>query len=643
MQRRLTLSQRLSKKTVWRFGTVCRILRGIVLHASWIFSIPQLMAGPVPWGVHVQQTGINPSGPVLLSPNGDLFFGNSNLQLIKMDPSGQQIFSVALPGGRNASAIVWSADGNILVASTFGLAKLSAADGHTLYSKESLYLTNGLAGDSAGNAYLAGTCSGGAQCVEKLDPSGNLIYQSSIPGPLSVGYLACITADANGNAYVAGASTNSSFLAKLNTEGGIEAFVSGNPNETGVSVGLDSEGNPEVLMVSSNLIQSRVLKYDSTLSKMLFATPVPGFLPMEMQVAPNGAAVLLGGTDSVDFQQLHPTAVCSLPASPEILNPVPLFARGIMVRLNDAGNIIQSTFFSGDSGFGSGYAQPEGAEVAIEDGVSGQIELLTMAPSPEVQLGCLGNAASLLAGPLAPLEVVSIFGQSLGPVQGVSGQPGASHIYPFQLADVQVTFDGVLAPLLYVSAGQINAVTPLELEGRKTTHVCASVNGMATNCMDVPVQEATPGIFLSGGYAAALNQDGTINSQTNPAPVGSVVSIFATGLGTITPPLPDGSVIGLPLPSQSAQIAMSSLLGVNDLENAYVYGGVSVLYAGPAPYEIEGLSQINFQVPQTGATVFIAVSSAGLPGTSTATTTIGAPIWTTGQTGASCELLATCY
>jgi uncharacterized protein (TIGR03437 family) len=41
--------------------------------------------------------------------------------------------------------------------------------------------------------------------------------------------------------------------------------------------------------------------------------------------------------------------------------------------------------------------------------------------------------------------------------------------------------------------------------------------------MTVPVVAADPGIFMIGTHAEALNQDGTIKSETNPAAPGSIV------------------------------------------------------------------------------------------------------------------------
>ena len=81
--------------------------------------------------------------------------------------------------------------------------------------------------------------------------------------------------------------------------------------------------------------------------------------------------------------------------------------------------------------------------------------------------------------------------------QPISAVPDANGVYPFQLGGTQVTFDRVTAPLLYASRSQINLVTPHSLMGKSTTHVCATVNGIAANCLDMPVVPAAPGIFTS--------------------------------------------------------------------------------------------------------------------------------------------------
>jgi uncharacterized protein (TIGR03437 family) len=208
-----------------------------------------------------------------------------------------------------------------------------------------------------------------------------------------------------------------------------------------------------------------------------------------------------------------------------------------------------------------------------------------------------GECGDAYGRTLAPGEIVSLFGTGLGPTSPVTAQPGPEQSYPSSLSNTQVTFDGVPAPLIYVSSNQINAVTPFSLSPYSTPQVCVIYAGTSTNCITGRVLAATPGIFLNPAVpslAAALNQDGTVNSQDNPAQAGSVVSLFVTGLGAPTPIPADGSLIPFPPPAQNlpVQIQIPNPQLGNPLP---IYA--EVLYAGPAPLEIAGMSQINFQVP----------------------------------------------
>jgi hypothetical protein len=85
---------------------------------------------------------------------------------------------------------------------------------------------------------------------------------------------------------------------------------------------------------------------------------------------------------------------------------------------------------------------------------------------------------------------------------------------------------------------------------------------------------------------AALNQDGSVNSRTNPAHVGDIVSLFATGAGQTSPDGVDGLI-----PTDSFPIPL--------LPITVEVGGLpaKVLYAGAAPYLVSGLIQVNAQIP----------------------------------------------
>jgi uncharacterized protein (TIGR03437 family) len=149
------------------------------------------------------------------------------------------------------------------------------------------------------------------------------------------------------------------------------------------------------------------------------------------------------------------------------------------------------------------------------------------ASRPRITEGCVVNAASYVGGGVAAGEIVTILGTGIGPAQFVA-QPGAAA----ELAQTRVLFNGVAAPLLYVSDTQTNAVVPSSVAGSASVDVQVEFRGARSNVVTAPVVPARPGIFtVDGKQAAALNEDGSLNSPANPANSGSILTLFATGLG----------------------------------------------------------------------------------------------------------------
>jgi uncharacterized protein (TIGR03437 family) len=249
-------------------------------------------------------------------------------------------------------------------------------------------------------------------------------------------------------------------------------------------------------------------------------------------------------------------------------------------------------------------------------GASGANFLVQLSPNANAQtvpLACLGNGASYETGSIAPGEIVTLVGSGLGPQQGVQNQATLESPYPTQTAGVAVTFDGTPAPLLWVQDSQINVVAPWSLTPGQTTQVCVSYSDVKTNCLTWPVAQTAPGVFtVDGFYAAALNQDGTLNSADNPAAPGSIVSVFATGLGPITPPQADGTLVGLPLPNNVLPVGVEAM-GINPggFGGSIVFTPLDVTYAGPAPYQVAGTSQINFKVVSGASWFSVTLPSTG--------------------------------
>jgi uncharacterized protein (TIGR03437 family) len=159
-----------------------------------------------------------------------------------------------------------------------------------------------------------------------------------------------------------------------------------------------------------------------------------------------------------------------------------------------------------------------------------------------------------------------------------------------ELEGTRVLFNGIPAPLLYVTDKQIGAVVPYEVAGEHFVQVQLESDGSRWFPVKVPVVMAKPAVFsleMTGqGPGAVLNQDGSVNSPGNPAGRGSVISIYATGAGQTSSP------------GESGRIAVQS--GGEPLLPVRVFIGgaeAEVTYAGAAPGLIAGALQVNARVP----------------------------------------------
>jgi len=233
------------------------------------------------------------------------------------------------------------------------------------------------------------------------------------------------------------------------------------------------------------------------------------------------------------------------------------------------------------------------ATVQFADGSTGTasatVTLIPAGNGPQITSPPL-NSASLASGPVSPGEIVTIKGTGVGPANPAAMQIGPSGEATTTLDGARVLFDGVPAPLIYADSKQVNVVVPYSVAGQDTTNVELEYQGQRSGSLTLPVTLATPGLFTmdaSGrSQGVILNQDGSVNSVDNPAPRGSVISIYGTGTGQTNPPGKDGTV-------KDTQPA-TSLLPV-----AVTIGGLEaeVLYAGAAPTLVNGVLLINARIP----------------------------------------------
>ncbi len=195
------------------------------------------------------------------------------------------------------------------------------------------------------------------------------------------------------------------------------------------------------------------------------------------------------------------------------------------------------------------------------------------------------NAASGNGSAVAPGSLVSIYGSSLATSTASAG----SFPITMTLGGATVSVNGIAAPILYASSTQLNVQIPFEVAAGAAA-ISVSVSGNLVGTTAVQIQASAPGLFLrSQGAAAVINQDGSVNSTSQPAAVATVIAGYFTGLGAVSPPVATGAA--------ASSSPLSNVPGV-----AATIGGApaSVQFAGLAP-GFAGLYQVNIQVPQLPA------------------------------------------
>jgi uncharacterized protein (TIGR03437 family) len=218
------------------------------------------------------------------------------------------------------------------------------------------------------------------------------------------------------------------------------------------------------------------------------------------------------------------------------------------------------------------------------------VTLIVLPPSGPPLAASVVNAASQITGAVAPGEILTIFGQSIGPNTPAGFMLGSNGKAATNLGGAQVLFDNLPAPLLYASATQINAIVPYEVAGQVSTEMSVVWNGSVVTTSGLPVAPAAPAIFTMSstgvGLGAVLNSDNSLNSPSNPAARGSIVQMFATGDGVTSPAGITGEIT---LTNNKQPVLPVSV----------TIGGfaASIVYATAAPDAVSGLFQVNAVVP----------------------------------------------
>ncbi|MGA3044464.1 MAG: hypothetical protein ABSF54_27130, partial [Bryobacteraceae bacterium] len=328
----------------------------------------------------------------------------------------------------------------------------------------------------------------------------------------------------------------------------------------------------------------------STVGSASTTAPIPRFVA----VTPPSDCTAEGDCNASYYPQLQVTTIRPLAATAAAGGPQ-VAAGTIAIRnsrggvldwtasatyTNGAGWVTFSQSFGVDSTLLVAFANPGTlapgtyqATVVIDGGpVAGSqsipltltVTAATTAPGPTI--GAITDAADFHVGPVVPGSLATVWGTN------VAGQ------------NVSVTFNGIAATLLYAGAQQINLLIPPGLSGQSPAHMVVTADGASSAPFAVPLTSVSPAIFTPG----VLNQDNTVNTPANPAPLGTVLQIFLTGL-------PD-----------------SGAVATVTIQNR---GGLVPLYAGAAP-GLLGLEQVNVAVPADlqGVTSTLTICAMGAGG-----------------------------
>jgi trimeric autotransporter adhesin len=400
-----------------------------------------------------------------------------------------------------------------------GTATAGFSGDNGLASAAQLNSPRGLAIDISGNLYIADS---GNNEVREITPAGLILpVATQLNNPVSV------ATDALGSVYIADSGNNR--IVKVTATGTTSILATINGPQ---AVAVDASGN--VLVADATQIWS--------------VTPAGAASSMITGLnAPTAIAVVSDG---------------SLLIAEPAANVIQQWASGSLATIagtgtagfSGDGNPALSAQLNGPAGIGIG----ANGVFWIADSANNRIRSLTpiagtSVTGPTASLSVV-NAASLADGPIAPGEIITVFGSGFG------------------ATGAKLLFGSTAATLFYTSATQINALAPASLPANSNSMLSVIVNGTSVAKSSTPVVSAAPGIFTiagGGGQAAAINYPGaTLNSASNPAACGTIVSLYATGQGS------NSGAATLTIGGYTAQL----------------------LYAGPAP-GFPGLMQINAQIP----------------------------------------------
>jgi uncharacterized protein (TIGR03437 family) len=468
--------------------------------------------------------------------------------------------------------------------------------------------------DSQGSIYVAGVQFG----------------NSSSPLPVTPGAFQSEPVDVCG-ALGAFFECTYQYVAKLNaslTQIAYATYISGEYGASAVAISVDAEGNvfvagntnsPDYPTTSNALEPNYVANApppapQTCLLNCVVLPPASGYLT-KLNATGTGLiySTYFSGTetDTISFAAFTANAVylsgsagsANLPGfgPQQCLPQMPLPQTYATVLSADATQVVVSRIITGS--------------VLAYDAAAGMLlawtgtNLAALAPPvPPSPIACILDSADLQPVTfIAPGELLSIFGERLS--GGVSTPPPGQ--FPPSLGGVTVAINGVPSPLLYAGPQQINFQAPFELAGATQADIALSSTELSLPfSLTIPLVAGNPVAFLNtalsncglGPVPLTFNSDGSLNTCTNPAGPGSIVTVFLDGLGVTSPAQVTGAITPNPCVALNLPVVASN--------------GLIVVSASALPGSISGVWQVYIRIPanETGASeISMSLSAGGVP------------------------------
>jgi uncharacterized protein (TIGR03437 family) len=436
------------------------------------------------------------------------------------------------------------------------------------------------------------------QLVAKLDPTGKLIWATYVTGTYGA-IAAGMAVDSTGNVIVAG--TTNSIDYPVTTGAFQTAYTAAAPPSP-------SSLGPFNFYIGPPNSTGYVTKVNSSGTALLWSTYFGGSYQDQitgMAVDTTGDIILSGRAGSSDLF-LADTPVACRPTANQVLGFVAHLASdgasvGATQLVQDAPDCLYLSC-SGLASYQPGWPLALRADgSAVVAGSNGNVA--SIAFSTSTRLACVTDPAdNAQLSSVAPGQVIALFGANLAPAAPFTPPAGVAP----SSSTFGVFFNGIAAPILYTSADQINVQVPYEIAGASTVQMqvlSQQIPNPVSETRALGVVARQPAIFLSpaaltspypgystcggtselGQTALALNADGTVNDCSNPAAVGSMVTVFLNGVGIVTPALTTGVIA----PGPAVNLAPSLTPGP--------FSGTNVIATTSAPGSITGVAQVKLQ------------------------------------------------